>query len=92
MECHCSMDPNITKTTTGKERVVSECVESLLTSGDPNRTRFLTVQVAIHDKMQCDRKTSFVLGSKQVLQYVHHMRLWITESIVTDNIVYVVSF
>ena len=25
-------------------------------------------------------------------QYVYHMRLWITVSIVTDNIVYVVSF
>ncbi len=32
------------------------------------------------------------LGSKQVFQYVYHMRLWITLSIVTDNIVYVVSF
>jgi hypothetical protein len=32
------------------------------------------------------------LGSKQVFQYVYHMRLWITVSIVTDNIVYVVSF
>ncbi len=30
------------------------------------------------------------LGSKQVFQYVYHMRLWITVSIVTDNIVYVV--
>ncbi len=32
------------------------------------------------------------LGSKQVFQYVYHMRLWITVSIVTDNIVCVVSF
>ena len=32
------------------------------------------------------------LGSKQVFQYVYHMRLCITVSIVTDNIVYVVSF
>ena len=32
------------------------------------------------------------LGSKQVFQYVYHMRLRITVSIVTDNIVYVVSF
>ena len=31
------------------------------------------------------------LGSKQVVQYVYHMRLWMTVSIVTDNIVYVVS-
>ena len=32
------------------------------------------------------------LGATQVFQYVYHMRLWITVSIVTDNIVYVVSF
>ena len=32
------------------------------------------------------------VGSKQVFQYVYHMRLWITVSIVTDNFVYVVSF
>ena len=32
------------------------------------------------------------LGSKQVFQYVYHMRLRITVSIVTDNIVYIVSF
>ena len=32
------------------------------------------------------------LGSKQVFQYVYHMRLWMTVSIVTDNIVYAVSF
>ena len=32
------------------------------------------------------------LDSKQVFQYVYHMRLWITVSIVTDYIVYVVSF
>ena len=32
------------------------------------------------------------LGSKKVFQYVYHVRLWITVSIVTDNIVYVVSF
>ena len=32
------------------------------------------------------------LGSKQVFQYVYHMRLWMTMSTVTDNIVYVVSF
>ena len=31
------------------------------------------------------------LGSKQVFQYVYHMRLCITVSIVIDNIVYVVS-
>jgi hypothetical protein len=32
------------------------------------------------------------LDSKQVFQYVYHMRLRITVSIVTDNIVYIVSF
>ena len=32
------------------------------------------------------------LDSKQVFQYVYHMKLCITVSIVTDNIVYVVSF
>ena len=32
------------------------------------------------------------LVSNQVFQYVYHMRLWMTVSIVTDNIVYVVSF
>ena len=51
------MDPNISKVTTGKERVVTVCAESRSTSRDPNRTRFLTVQEAIRDKMQCDKKT-----------------------------------
>ena len=32
------------------------------------------------------------LGSKQVFQYVYHVRLRITVSIVTDNIEYIVSF
>ena len=32
------------------------------------------------------------LGKKQVFQYVNHMRLRITVSTVTDNIVYIVSF
>jgi len=32
------------------------------------------------------------LVSNQVFQYVYHMRLWMTVSIVTDNIVYAVSF
>jgi hypothetical protein len=48
VECH--MDPNISKTTTGKERVVAACAESQSTSCGPNRTRFLAVQV----KIQCD--------------------------------------
>ena len=39
VECH--MDPNISKVTTGKERVVAACAESQSTSRDPNRTRFL---------------------------------------------------
>jgi hypothetical protein len=51
------MDPNISKATTGKERVVAECAESQSTSRAPNRTRFLAVQSAIRDKMQCDKKS-----------------------------------
>jgi hypothetical protein len=51
------MDPTITKASTGKERLVTTCAESQSTSRDPNRPRFLTVQSAIHVKMQCDKKT-----------------------------------
>ena len=51
------MDPTITKASTDKERLVSECAESQSTSRGPNRTRFLTVQEATRDKMQCDQKT-----------------------------------
>jgi hypothetical protein len=51
------MDPHISKETTGKERVVTVCAESQSTSRDPNKPRFLTVQVVIHAKMQCDKKT-----------------------------------
>ena len=51
------MDPNISKTTTGKERVVAVCAESQSTSRGPNRTRFLAVQAVIRAKMQCDKKT-----------------------------------
>jgi hypothetical protein len=51
------MDPNISKTTTGKERVVASCAESQSTSRVPNRTRFLAVEVAIRAKMQCDKKS-----------------------------------
>ena len=51
------MDPNISKTITGKERVVAACAESQSTSRAPNRTRFLTVQTVIRAKMQCDKKT-----------------------------------
>jgi hypothetical protein len=51
------MDPNISKATTGKERVVTVCAESQSTSRDPKRTRFLTVQEAIRVTMQCDKKT-----------------------------------
>ena len=50
------MDPNISKATTGKERVVAACAESQSTSRGPNRTPFLAVQAAIRDKMQCDKK------------------------------------
>ena len=57
VECH--MDPNISKATTDKERVVAACAESQSTSRGPNRTRFLAVQEAIRVKMQCDKKTLF---------------------------------
>jgi hypothetical protein len=49
-------DPNISKATTGKERVVAACAESQSTSRAPNRTRFVEVQAAIRAKMQCDKK------------------------------------
>ena len=58
VECH--MDPNISKTTTGKERVVAACTKSQSTSCVPNRTRFLSVQAAIRVKIQCDKKTLLV--------------------------------
>jgi hypothetical protein len=51
------MDPNISKATTCKERVVTACAESQSTSRGPNRTRFLAVQTAIRAKMQCDKKS-----------------------------------
>jgi hypothetical protein len=54
------MDPNISKATTGRERVVTECAESQSTSRGPSRTRFLTVQVVIGVKMQCDKKSLLV--------------------------------
>ena len=41
VECH--MDPNIGKTTIGKERTVAESKESLPTSCGPHRNRFLEV-------------------------------------------------
>jgi hypothetical protein len=53
----CDMDPNISKATTGKERVVAACAESQSTSRVPNRTRFLAVQAEIRAKMQCDKKS-----------------------------------
>jgi hypothetical protein len=59
VECH--MDPNISEAATGKERVVSACVELQSTSRDPNRTRFLSVQAVIRVKMQCD-KTSLLVA------------------------------
>ncbi len=52
-----SHDPNISKATTGRERVVVACAESQSSSRGPNRTRFLAVQAAIRDKMQCDKKS-----------------------------------
>ena len=51
------MDPNISKATTGNERVVAVCAESQSTSRCPKRTRFLAVQTTIHVKMQCDKKS-----------------------------------
>jgi hypothetical protein len=57
VECH--MDPNNSKVTTGKERVITVCAESQSTSRDPNRTRFLEVQVTIRDNIQCDKKSLF---------------------------------
>jgi hypothetical protein len=38
------MDPNIGKTTIGKEKTVTECKESLPTSSGPHRNRFLIPQ------------------------------------------------
>jgi hypothetical protein len=54
------MDPNISKATTGRERVVAACAESQSTSRGPNRIRFLAVQAAIRAKMQCDKKSLLV--------------------------------
>ena len=51
------MDPNISKGTTDRERVVTVCAESQLTSCDPNRTRFVAVQAEIRAKIQCDKKS-----------------------------------
>ena len=51
------MDPNISKETTGKERVVIACAELQSTSRGPNRTNYLSVQAVIRAKMQCDKKT-----------------------------------
>ncbi len=51
------MDPNISKTTSVKERVVATCAESQSTSRGPNRTRFLAVQAVIRTKMRCDKKS-----------------------------------
>jgi hypothetical protein len=55
VECH--MDPNISKATTGNERVVAACAESQSTSRGPKRTGFLAVQAAIRAKMRCDKKS-----------------------------------
>ena len=51
------MDPNIGKTTIGKERTVAECKESLPTSRGPHRNRFLEVQAEIRARMASDKKT-----------------------------------
>ena len=50
------MDPNIGKTTIGKERTVGPCKESLSTSRGPHRNRFLEVEKkSAH--MASDKKT-----------------------------------
>ena len=54
------MDPNISKTTSVKERVVVACAESQSTSRGPSRTRFLAVKTVIRTKMQCDKKSLLV--------------------------------
>jgi hypothetical protein len=51
------MDPNISKATTVKERVVAACTESQSTLRVPNRTRFVEVQAEIRAKIQCDKKS-----------------------------------
>ena len=50
------MDPNIGKST-GKERTVTPCKESLPTSCGPHRKRFLEVQSEIRAHMVSDRQT-----------------------------------
>ena len=50
------MDPNIGNTT-GKERTVTPCKESLSTSCGPHRNRFLEVQPEIHVYMTSNKKT-----------------------------------
>jgi hypothetical protein len=50
------MDPTITKASTDKEMLVSECSESQSTSRVPNRTRFLAVQAVIRVK-QCVKQS-----------------------------------
>ncbi len=50
------MDNNISKVTTGKERVVVSCAESQSTSCVPNRTRFFG---STDVKIQCDNKVLF---------------------------------
>ncbi len=51
------MDPNIGKTTIGRERTVAACKESLPTSRGPHRNRFLEVQAEIRANMVSDKKT-----------------------------------
>jgi hypothetical protein len=54
------MDPNISKATTGKERVVAACAESQSTSCVPNRTEPVFFQYDRNTpKMQCDKKSLF---------------------------------
>ena len=43
------------------------------------------------DALGSKKVFQYVYHIKKVFQYVYHMRLWMTVSIVTDNIVYAVS-
>jgi hypothetical protein len=82
------MDPNISKTTTDRERVVTACAEPQSTSRGPNRTRFLAVQTAIRAKMQCDKKSLFAeedVSKKGNLMSVGGHTDYVVDLCVEDN-------
>ena len=65
------MDPNIGKATTGKERTVAACKESLLpTSRGPHRIRFLEVQAEIRVRMVNDKNTLLVTAAASSKRYL----------------------